>query len=112
MYALRQQAARNAGFANFRDYVFPAKFRFDYTPADCERFHEAVERTAAPAVERMLGAGGSGSAWTTLRPWDLAVDPYRAAPLRPFADGGGIRRPGPVACSTGWIRRWATSSRP
>jgi len=43
MYQLRQRAARNAGFANFRDYVFPAKFRFDYTPADCERFHEAVE---------------------------------------------------------------------
>ena len=54
MYELRQRAARNAGFANFRDYVFPAKFRFDYTPADCERFHEAVERTATPAVERVL----------------------------------------------------------
>ncbi len=39
MFELRQRAARNAGFANFRDYIFPAKFRFDYTPADCERFH-------------------------------------------------------------------------
>src|SRR5688572_4161209 len=29
MYQLRMQAARNAGFANFRDYIFPAKFRFD-----------------------------------------------------------------------------------
>jgi oligoendopeptidase F len=54
MYELRQRAARNAGFANFRDYIFPAKFRFDYTPADCERFHDAVEQTVAPAVERML----------------------------------------------------------
>ena len=54
MYALRQQAARNAGFANYRDYIFPAKFRFDYTPADCERFHEAIEQTATPAVARML----------------------------------------------------------
>ena len=79
MYALRQQAARNAGFANFRDYVFPAKFRFDYTPADCERFHEAVERTAAPAVERMLEGGARRLGLDALRPWDLAVDPYRAA---------------------------------
>ena len=51
MYELRQRAARNAGFANFRDYIFPAKFRFDYTPSDCVRFHEAVDVTVAPAVE-------------------------------------------------------------
>ena len=52
MYELRQRAARNAGFANFRDYIFPAKFRFDYTPADCVRFHEAVEATVAPTIQR------------------------------------------------------------
>jgi oligoendopeptidase F len=84
MYELRQQAARNAGFASFRDYVFPAKFRFDYTPADCERFHEAVERTATPAVERVLEHRRRRLELDVLRPWDLAVDPYRAAPLRPF----------------------------
>ena len=44
----------NAGFANFRDYIFPAKYRFDYTPDDCERFHDAVERTVTPAVARLL----------------------------------------------------------
>ena len=93
LYALRQQVARNAGFANYRDYVFPAKFRFDYTPADCERFHEAVEQTVAPAVERDAGvrrrpagprrapAVGSGGGSRTA-----------AAPLRPFDDGGRIRR--------------------
>jgi oligoendopeptidase F len=85
MFELRQQAARNAGFANFRDYVFPAKFRFDYTPADCERFHEAVEQTAAPAVERMLETRRRHLGLDAVRPWDLAVDPYRTGPLRPFA---------------------------
>lgn len=84
MYELRQRAARNAGFANFRDYIFPAKFRFDYTPADCERFHEAVERAAAPAVERLLATRRRRLGLDALRPWDLAVDPYRAGPLRPF----------------------------
>jgi oligoendopeptidase F len=84
MFELRQRAARNAGFANFRDYVFPAKFRFDYTPADCERFHEAVERTAAPAVARVMEHRRQRLGLDALRPWDLAVDPYRAAPLRPF----------------------------
>jgi oligoendopeptidase F len=84
MYELRQRAARNAGFANYRDYVFPAKFRFDYTPADCERFHEAVERSATPAVARMLEHRRQRLGLDVLRPWDLAVDPYRATALRPF----------------------------
>ncbi|HUF35769.1 MAG TPA: M3 family oligoendopeptidase [Gemmatimonadales bacterium] len=88
MYALRQRAARNAGFDNYRDYVFPAKFRFDYTPADCERFHDAVERTVAPAVERMLTVRRARLDLDRLRPWDLSVDPYRAEPLRPFQSAG------------------------
>ncbi|HEX6432815.1 MAG TPA: M3 family oligoendopeptidase [Gemmatimonadales bacterium] len=85
MYQLRMQAARAAGFANFRDYIFPAKFRFDYAPADCERFHDAVEQTAAPAVERVLKHRRQRLGLTELRPWDLAVDPYRDKPLRPFS---------------------------
>jgi oligoendopeptidase F len=84
MFGLRQRAARNAGFANFRDYIFPAKFRFDYTPADCERFHEAVEATATPAVARVLEHRRRRLGLDVLRPWDLAVDPYRSTPLRPF----------------------------
>jgi oligoendopeptidase F len=84
MYELRQRAARNAGFANFRDYVFPAKYRFDYTPADCERFHDAVEHTVVPAVERLFGHRRHRLRLDALRPWDLQVDPYRDQPLRPF----------------------------
>jgi oligoendopeptidase F len=84
MLDLRQRAARNAGFANYRDYVFPAKFRFDYTPADCERFHDAVERAATPAVARVLEHRRQRLKLDVLRPWDLAVDPNRTTPLRPF----------------------------
>jgi oligoendopeptidase F len=84
MLDLRQRAAGNAGFANYRDYVFPAKYRFDYTPADCERFHEAVERAATPAVARVLEHRRQRLKLDVLRPWDLAVDPNRTTPLRPF----------------------------
>jgi oligoendopeptidase F len=86
MFHLRMRAASNAGFANFRDYIFPAKFRFDYTPADCERFHQAVETAVVPAVERVLEARRQRLGLDVLRPWDLAVDPYRAQALRPFAN--------------------------
>ena len=90
MYELRMRAARNAGFANFRDYIFPAKFRFDYTPADCERFHEAIEETVAPAVERVLEFRRQRLGLDRLRPWDLSVDPYREKPLRPFSDAAEL----------------------
>ena len=40
LISLRHQAARNAGFSNFRDYQFKAYGRFDYTPLDCFHFHE------------------------------------------------------------------------
>src|SRR5262249_1494704 len=92
MYALRQLAARNAGFANYRDYIFPAKFRFDYTPADCERFHDAIEQTATPAVARMLEHRRRLLAVDTLRPWDLSVDPGRGTPLRPFQSADEFQR--------------------
>ncbi|HZI77504.1 MAG TPA: M3 family metallopeptidase, partial [Gemmatimonadales bacterium] len=90
MYELRMRAARNAGFANFRDYIFPAKFRFDYTPADCERFHAAVEETVSPAVERVLEFRRQRLGLDRLRPWDLSVDPYREKPLHPFADAAEL----------------------
>ena len=90
MYELRMRAARNSGFANFRDYIFPAKFRFDYTPADCERFHAAVEERVAPAVERVLAYRRERLGLDRLRPWDLSVDPYRDKPLRPFSDAGEL----------------------
>jgi len=90
MYRLRTQAARNAGFANFRDYIFPAKFRFDYTPADCERFHRAIEQTAAPAVQRVLEHRRQRLKLDVLRPWDLSVDPYGQKPLHPFTDASDL----------------------
>ncbi|HEU4700206.1 MAG TPA: M3 family oligoendopeptidase [Gemmatimonadales bacterium] len=87
MYALRQRAARHAGFANFRDYVFPAKYRFDYTPADVERFHEAVKTVVTPALERVLAHRRTRLDLDILRPWDLQVDPYGTGVLRPFQHG-------------------------
>jgi oligoendopeptidase F len=54
MLELRQQVAHNAGFANYRDFAHREKNRFDYTPDDCLRFHEAVEEAVLPAVERIL----------------------------------------------------------
>jgi oligoendopeptidase F len=86
MYDIRQRIARNAGFANFRDYAHREKDRFDYTPDDCLRFHEAVEKAVRPAVERLLHRRRLHLHVDRLRPWDLNVDPQGRAPLKPYDD--------------------------
>lgn len=88
MYDLRQQVAWNAGFPNFRDYAHREKNRFDYTPDDCLRFHEAVETAVLPAVERIMDRRRRRMRLDELRPWDLAVDPEGRPALAPFDDIG------------------------
>ena len=93
LWELRQEIARNAGFESYRDYAHRAKNRFDYSPDDTRRFHEAVEQTVVPAVERIYArrARLMGLDGTEVRPWD-ALDNHVATPdplgrpaLRPFA---------------------------
>lgn len=86
MLVLRQQVASNAGFQNYRDYAYAALGRFDHTPGDAYAFHEAVERSVVPLVERMERDRMQSLGLHELRPWDLQVDPSGKPPLRPFAD--------------------------
>jgi oligoendopeptidase F len=85
MLKLRTQIARNAGFGNYRDYAFPRNGRFDYTPADCEKFHEAVEQHLVPVVRELQLQRRSDLKLDQLRPWDQSVDPLNRPPLKPFA---------------------------
>ena len=87
LYAKRQAVARNANFSDYAAFSFIAKHRFDYTPGDCERFHDAVETIVVPAHTRALAARRDRLGLESLRPWDLAVNPYRSEPLRPFQTG-------------------------
>ena len=84
-YALRQQMARNASLANYRDFAFRENNRFDYTPADCEAFHQAIEETVVPAVGRRREKRRRQLGLDTLRPWDLGPDPFGRPALKPFA---------------------------
>lgn len=93
MYEKRQQVARNAGFPDFQAYAFQSKHRFDYTPDDCASFHQAVEATVAPAVERLMEYRRERLAIDTVRPWDTQVELEGARPLRPFSDIAGLIGP-------------------
>ncbi|MBP6312685.1 MAG: M3 family oligoendopeptidase [Flavobacteriales bacterium] len=84
MVKKRQQVAVNAGFADFRDYMYSALGRFDHTPADALAFHESVEKEVVPVMDRISRERKAALGVASLRPWDLAVDPLGRAPLRPF----------------------------
>jgi oligoendopeptidase F len=83
---LRHQIAKNAGFENYLEFIFRQKGRFDYTPADCVQFHDAIETEIMPAVREIQNERRQKLNLEKLRPWDLAVDPQNRAPLKPFAD--------------------------
>ena len=85
--ALRHQAGLNAGFDNYRDYMFAAMGRFDYTPQDCFDFHEAVAQTIVPLLNEQALERKNEMALDKLRPFDKAVDTQNRSPLRPFANG-------------------------
>jgi oligoendopeptidase F len=84
MYEKRVQVAANAGFANFMDYCFAAKHRFDYDAEDVRRFHESVEATVTPLAERLHAWRREKLGADPLRPWDTGVDLFRERPLKPF----------------------------
>jgi len=84
LVALRGRIAANAGFADYRDYAFRRLGRFDYSPADCAAFHDAVAAEVVPAIRELQAQRRQELGLTALRPWDLAVDPLGRAPLKPF----------------------------
>lgn len=81
---LRHQIAVNAGFANYRDYMFKAMGRFSYTPEDCKVFHAAVRDAVVPLTAKIVEARKKKLGYDSLKPYDLAVDPEGNAPLKPF----------------------------
>jgi oligoendopeptidase F len=81
---LRERIAKNAGFNDYRAYAFRRLGRFDYTPEDCARFHEAVAQEVVPAARALQAERRRQLGLEGLRPWDLAVDPFNRPPLRPF----------------------------
>jgi oligoendopeptidase F len=93
----RHQVAVNAGFENYRDYKFVEMGRFDYTPAQCEQFHEAVAQYVMPLVDEIFNAHREKLQLDSLRPWDTEAEPIGIKPLQPF-DGGQDLLNKSIAC--------------
>lgn len=84
---LRHQVALNAGFENFRDYMFQALGRFDYNPQDCYQFHEAIENEIVPLLREQAESRRQALGLDTLKPWDMDVDTSGKPALKPFKNG-------------------------
>lgn len=83
----RDEVAKNAGFANYRDYKFVELGRFDYSKEDCYQFHEAVKLHVLPLIEKIYARKKEKLGLDNLRPWDTEAEPAGVQPLKPFTDG-------------------------
>ena len=87
LISLRQKIAKNADFDNYRDYMFAAMGRFDYTPKDCFNFHDAITKEIVPIINSFEQKRKNKLGNESYKPWDTAVDVDGLPPLKPF-DGG------------------------
>ena len=87
LISLRQQIAKNANFDNYRDYMFAAMGRFDYTPKDCFNFHDAIAKEIVPIINSFEQKRKNKLGNESYKPWDTSVDVDGLHPLKPF-DGG------------------------
>jgi oligoendopeptidase F len=81
---LRDQISKNAGLTDYRAVQWKNNKRFDYTPADCLHFADAIAQTCVPLVHKLDLQRMADMGLDALKPWDTAVDPKGRPPLRPF----------------------------
>jgi len=83
---LRQQMAKNAGFADYRALRWKQLHRFDYTPEDCKALHEAVRQVVVPVANQIADKRRQLLGRDVLRPWDVDVDLRSDKEPRPIVD--------------------------
>lgn len=81
--AVRLKVAENAGYPDYRAYMWKQRFRFDYTPEDCLSFHAAIEEVVVPAAQRVYERRRQRLGLEATRPWDRHVDQFGRPALRP-----------------------------
>jgi len=84
MLKLRLELSDNAGCPDYRTYRWEQLQRFDYTPADCKNFANAIEQVVVPAAQRIYENRRNELGLDSVRPWDLMVDTLGRSPLRPY----------------------------
>ncbi|MEJ6749284.1 MAG: M3 family oligoendopeptidase [Flavobacteriales bacterium] len=97
LIALRQEIAKNAGYRNYRDYMFDALGRFDYTATDCYSFHTAIEQEIVPIITSFEEKRKEKLGLENYKAWDTSVDANGKESLTPF-EGGDILTDKSIEC--------------
>ncbi|NJN14461.1 MAG: M3 family oligoendopeptidase, partial [Planctomycetes bacterium] len=83
--ALRHRMAQNAGYESYRAFRFAEMGRFDYSPEDCTRFHDAAGEVAGPLLRESQEERRRRLDLGQLRPWDLEAELRGTTPEPLFA---------------------------
>jgi oligoendopeptidase F len=100
LMGIRAKIAANADKKDFREYAWQKRLRFDYSPADCASFRDAIEEAVVPAAARVYTRHAKMLRVDSLRPWDVSVDvmrqtdvnvdPFGRPALSPFKDAAEL----------------------
>ncbi|MFJ8526694.1 M3 family oligoendopeptidase [Bacillus sp. NPDC094106] len=82
---LRHQMALNAGFSNYRDYIFKLKNR-EYNIQDCYTFHESVEKHVIPVWKHVAKLFKTELDIEKYCPWDISPCTLQTSPFNNFVD--------------------------
>ncbi|MDP4550101.1 M3 family oligoendopeptidase [Alkalihalobacillus macyae] len=88
MIHLRDQKAKNAGFKNYRDYMFSYYERLDYTSSECHHLADSVHKHVIPLIDQSNRIKREKLSVEELKPWDTRVTgnedslsiPYKTIP--------------------------------
>ncbi|HEY7114940.1 MAG TPA: M3 family oligoendopeptidase [Tepidisphaeraceae bacterium] len=86
LLSLRATIARNASLRDYRDYMWRAYKRFDYTPEQCLAFADSIATACVPLVDKLDRQRRQDLGLPALRPWDTQVDPKNRPALAPFTE--------------------------
>jgi len=84
MFNLRNKAAKNAGYDNYRDFRLKELGIFDYTAEDCYGLHKSIKEFVLPLKKDMSEERKKKLDLDKLRPWDMQVDIDQKPPLKPY----------------------------
>ena len=82
---LRDKVAKQADYANYRDYKLDSLGRFDYSAEDCFTFHKAIQAECVPLVNKIDEERRNLLGVDSLKPFDGDVDPTGKPGLKPFS---------------------------
>ena len=85
MLPIRRQIAKNAGFENYREYVWLEKCRFDYTPLDSMGLHQTILENVVPIAQKLHEGRRQRFGLQTVKPWDIYTASDGLEALKPFA---------------------------